>query len=338
MNSICRAGIFAAGLSLAMLSGAGAMEANSVVNGDWEITWDDQTATARNLKTGKEVTLFQDSASEEEGNVHQDDSTMLSVVGTSLSWSNSWYAEGGAHPSYGKMLRTVDLEDAKGSLVTLFGEAPVFERLMREPTVRMAIDGMLAEREARPVPENLKQLLERADGGCFAAMGDSLLSEFYFVHRLGGNIAVVQIGLSHGCEVNRGSFTELTRLYFPIPEIRKADFDKAVKDGVLADVPFRKTSFNCARAGTNIEFAICTDPAVAKLDVAMSKRYKAARRTATGDAKAQVKKDQRAWMETRNGECASPTNEMLYDGNSPFYGSIVECLVKSYEARLATLK
>ena len=340
MKSIYRVVVSISVLALAMsslLTFANAAEAKTVTNGDWEITWGGGAASVRNLKTGEKKVLFESlvAKSEEDG---QSTYEVLSVVGTIISYSNSWYFEGGAHPSYGTTWSSVDLESPSTNLVALFGEQPVYERLMREPLVQSAIAGVLAERDAQPMPTNWKELVERADGGCFASMGDSLLTDYHFAYRLGGTLVAVQIGLTHGCEVNRGSFTKLGMLYFPIPDQSKADFDRAVKDGVLEDRPFQKTSFNCAKAGTAIEFAICTDAAVAKLDVAMAKQYKAARQAAAGEAKQKIKKDQWAWIETRDRECAAPTNEMLYDGNGEFFATIEACLVKYYENRLAALK
>lgn len=340
MNAINKVGIAAIGLSLVLLAGVNAAKAKRIVNEGWKITWDDGGATARNQKTGKELTLFKDESSNEEGDSYKNDYTMLSVVGTNVSWSYTWYAEGGAHPSYGEKWTSVNLDSAAVNLAALFGEEAVFTRLMQDPVIQMAAGGGLAVDKVgppKPNPNNLKQLLEQADGGCFAAMGDNLLTDYFFAYRLGKNIAVVQIGLTHGCEVNRGNFTKLNKLYFPIPREMKKDFRRAVKKGVLEDIPFQKTSFNCARAGTTIEFTICADAAVAKLDVTMAKRYKAARRAATGDEKDQIKKDQRAWIANRNRECSWPGNELLYD-KGEFFGSIEACLVSFYEKRLAALK
>lgn len=224
------------------------------------------------------------------------------------------------------------------NLAELFGEKAVFKRLMQDPFVQLALAGELdGIKLPIPSPTNLKQLLERADGECAATMGDSLLTDYYLAYRLNGNIAVAQIGLSHGCEVQRGAFTELHKLYFPVPDKLKADFDKAVRDGILEDRPFQKASFNCAKAGTSIEFAICTDAALAKLDVAMANRYKAARQAATGDARARIKQDQRDWIKTRNRECALPGDRVYYEKPGEFANAVEACLMKSYEARLGML-
>jgi uncharacterized protein YecT (DUF1311 family) len=344
MNLLCKTGTVAFVLALAAIQlsavAAQAAETTSVINRGWKIVWDDEIATARHKKTGKETVLFKDESSDEVGDSYRIDHEILSVVGTTVSWSRSWSSEGGAHPSYGEVWSTVDLDSPAINLAALFGEEAVFTRLMQDPVIQMAVGGGMAEKAGPPKsnPNNLKQLLEQADGGCFAAMGDNLLTDYYFAYRLGGNIAVVQIGLTHGCEASRGNFTKLNKLYFPIPREMKKDFRRAVKKGGLEDIPFQKTSFDCAKAGTTIEFTICTDAAVAKLDVAMAKQYKAARRAASGEARKRIKKEQRAWIATRNRECSWPGNEILYDGKGEFFGSIEACLVNSYEKRLAVLK
>jgi hypothetical protein len=173
MNAINKAGIAAIGLSLVLLTVVNAAEAKSVVNEGWKITWDGGIATARHQKTGKEITLFKDESSDQEGDRYNNDYTMLSVVGTNLSWSFTWYGEGGAHPSYGEKWSSVNLDSAAVNLAALFGEEAVFTRLMQDPVIQMAVGGGMAEKAGPPKsnPNNLAQLLEQADGGCFAAMG-----------------------------------------------------------------------------------------------------------------------------------------------------------------------
>jgi uncharacterized protein len=139
--------------------------------------------------------------------------------------------------------------------------------------------------------------------------------------------------------VNRGAFTELARMYFPIPDALRADFDKAVRDGVLEDKPFQEPSYDCNKAETGTEFTICTDAELAKLDVQMAKSYKAARRAATGDARKRIRQDQRDWIEGRNRKCSQPYEEPLEGaGMGETFANTVACLANSYKARLAALK
>ncbi|MCK5276041.1 MAG: DUF1311 domain-containing protein [Alphaproteobacteria bacterium] len=319
MNSITGKRIFPFVLALsamAVLPGAALAEkSTTAVNHGWEIVWDDVTATARHVETGGEKELYRDERgeTEEEGFT---DYRMLSVVGTVVSHSVRWYSGDGAHPSYGTAWTTLNLDpDSSASLADLFGEEAVFSRLMDDATVQSALNGVYTDTQdkSHPTPNNLGELLEYVDGGCHAWMGPSMLKQFYFPYRLGGKIAVVQIGLTHGCEVNRGDFTELTKLYFPIPDKLKADFDQAVKDGVLEDKPFQKASYDCNKAESAIEFAVCTEPELAKLDVAMGKRYRQLRRSLGGDEKARLVADQRNWIKARNTECGNGDPSCLKD-------------------------
>ena len=329
--------VMAAAILLAPSGAARAEKTNSVINHGWRIVWDDASATARHVETGREIKIFQD----EKGETEEDgyiDNTMLSVVGTVVSYSSEWYSEGGAHPSYGKSYSTVDLSkvdpaktDAAGSrnpaadLSELLGKKTVFRQLARDPSVKASISGEFSEigGEAGPEPKSLGELLKVADGGCRARMGENLLTDFAFLHRLGGRTAVVRIGLTHGCEVMRGEFTELDNLYFRIPDALAEDFERAVRAGSLAYRDFEKASYNCEKAGTAIEFAICDDARLAGLDVAMAARYREVRRKRAGDDRGWVKKRQREWIAERNRNCAS--------GN-------VDCLAESYETWLAELR
>ena len=346
MNSSYKSGILAIVIILAAMpvshTAARAAETTSVVHHGWEIVWGGGAATAKNLKSGEKRTLFVSEKSAEDEPMSESNYEMLSVVGTILSWSNSWYSEGGAHPSYGTAWNATNLDpDRSADLADLFGKEAVFSRLMRDVTIQSALNGVLTDTEdqPRPTPKNLDELLEYVDGGCHARMGPDMLMQYYFPYRLGGKVAVVEIGLSHGCEVNRGSFTELARLYFPIPDALRADFDKAVRDGVLEERPFQEPSFNCNKAETGIEFAICTNAELAKLDVDMARRYKAARRAAAGTARKRIKQDQRNWIGRRNRECAQPYEEPLEDaGKGETFAHTVACLANSYKTRLAALK
>lgn len=339
MNSLCKTVVFASILALVGLSitpvDARAGAVKSVVSHGWKITWGNGVATAKNLKTGEVRQIFANGKSAEDEPYYADEYEMLSVVGTIVSWSRtSASEENGVEVDWSSR----DLNGEVVSLATLFGEKAVFDRLMRDPVVRAAAGGEFAGGNGppKPNPTNLAQLVKQADGGCFAAMGDRLLSDYHFAYRLGGNIAVVQIGLSESCQGDRRDVIKLNKLYFPITRELREDFNKAVRSGVLKDRRFQRTSFRCAKADTAVEFAICTDAAVAKLDLAMARRHGVARRVARGEAKLKLEKDQQFWLKKRNRECSWPGNKEISKGE--FHGSIEACLTKYYKTRLAALK
>jgi uncharacterized protein YecT (DUF1311 family) len=82
-------------------------------------------------------------------------------------------------------------------------------------------------------------------------------------------------------------------------------------------------SFDCGKAGTAVEMAICSDVALARLDRDGAGAYGTALKFASDDAAREaVRQAQRAWLSTRDRSC----------------GGDVACLTRLYEERLAELK
>lgn len=330
MASIVMAGMLA-------VSGAMAAETKTATGDQWRVEWGGGKAEAIHLQSGKRVVIFESEKSKPGEPAFEGTYKMTSVVGSVLSYTYSWYGEGGAHPSYGKSFSTVDLsriDDPNkpypgnpryrslpgADLRRMFSEPVLFASLMRDPNIREAVEEGL--KKGKPAPTNFSELL-RVDGGCRMSMGTALVSNFQFGYLLGGRVAALRIGLTHGCEVMRGTFTDLATLHLPVPETMKKAFHEAVTQGSLEDRPFQKASFNCLKAGAAIEFSICADAGLAELDVALSRRYVGLRKSLKGKARKQIRTSQRAWMKKRDSDCAA--------------GS-VKCLTRSYKERLAALE
>lgn len=97
-----------------------------------------------------------------------------------------------------------------------------------------------------------------------------------------------------------------------------------LKGLMRADWKAPAASFDCTRAGTAIEKAICADVALARLDRNVAESYGRKLKYAYEDAeKAKVKAEQVAWLAARNQKCA--------DGAPA-------CLTEVYTARLAALE
>lgn len=92
----------------------------------------------------------------------------------------------------------------------------------------------------------------------------------------------------------------------------------AIALGLLTIAPAHAASFDCAKAGTMIEKAICGDPALSELDSQLAQAYKGA--LATTSNKDGLKAEQKAWLAQRN-QCQTPT-----------------CLTGAYQTRLNTLQ
>lgn len=80
-------------------------------------------------------------------------------------------------------------------------------------------------------------------------------------------------------------------------------------------------SFDCARATTATEHAICAVPELGRLDEQMAEAYRGAvEAAADADSKRRIKTDQRAWLKSRN-RCSNDSG----------------CIRRAYEERLGSL-
>lgn len=85
----------------------------------------------------------------------------------------------------------------------------------------------------------------------------------------------------------------------------------------------RAASFDCAKAGTPTEKAICKNPAVSKLDEEVAAAFKTAQGFwPAGTWKAYILKEQRDWLSERNFDCKADA----------------ACLQQDYQRRLTYLK
>jgi uncharacterized protein YecT (DUF1311 family) len=97
-----------------------------------------------------------------------------------------------------------------------------------------------------------------------------------------------------------------------------------LKDVIRPDWRTPAASFDCARAATVVEHAICADAALARLDRQTAEAYQAALRNAyEPTAQAKLRQEQRDWLAKRNATCVLPVS--------------VACLSILYRDRLAVL-
>jgi uncharacterized protein YecT (DUF1311 family) len=86
-----------------------------------------------------------------------------------------------------------------------------------------------------------------------------------------------------------------------------------------------KTSYDCAKAGTETENAICHEKELADLDLQLASLYRSALVKLTAAGRATLRAEQRDWMAKRDKEC-------------PIYKGWVGCLLDSYQKRIDELK
>ncbi len=86
-------------------------------------------------------------------------------------------------------------------------------------------------------------------------------------------------------------------------------------------------SFDCAKAASPTERAICSDVALARLDRAVAEAYMSALEASDDGAKTAVRTQQRAWLGRRNDACKSEAA-----------AGLTACLTGVYNERLAALQ
>lgn len=100
-----------------------------------------------------------------------------------------------------------------------------------------------------------------------------------------------------------------------------------VRDGLRPDPRAPAASFDCTKAGTDVERAICSSRELAQLDRRVADEYFTAVSWAVDEpAKAKLKSEQKAWLARRDGQCRVAAQ------------SIVACLTASYQGRLKALQ
>ncbi|MDH5559026.1 MAG: lysozyme inhibitor LprI family protein, partial [Alphaproteobacteria bacterium] len=78
--------------------------------------------------------------------------------------------------------------------------------------------------------------------------------------------------------------------------------------------PFQEAGFDCEKAETPIEYAICTDDSDARLaflDRSIAQWYSLQRQKLEGEEKARLRSDQRDWIKARNTKCADADRDCL---------------------------
>jgi hypothetical protein len=190
------------------------------VSSSWKVHKTNGKIIAENSVTGKVKTIFSDVDQPQESSRYD----LASLVGPLLSVKESLYWEGGAHPGYLTRMETVNLVTDKSPvlLTDLFPETALLAALLKDPIVLRSLAGQK--------PKTIRELIQVADGGC--EIGFHLLNESFAFHHIRKDRVAVRIGLSHGCEVMRGNYTELG-FYLPIPQGLRDFLEVAAKRGTL---------------------------------------------------------------------------------------------------------
>ena len=157
--------------------------------------------------------------------LNQIDHKMLSIVGPYVCFQEDYYAEGGAHPSYGTVYHTYNMKtDTSIRMQDLFSEQDILNALQKNELIQ---DYLIEQKPA----SSLESLFDNLDGECDFYFTMGILENFAF-HHLKDNQVEVRIGVSYGCEVMRGNFEQIA-LSLPIPKSIKKALKRAEKKGTL---------------------------------------------------------------------------------------------------------
>lgn len=106
-----------------------------------------------------------------------------------------------------------------------------------------------------------------------------------------------------------------------------------VSMSVLLNLTAHAASFDCAKAGTNVEKLVCADAELSKLDERMAKNYNDALKTYP--VPGALKLRQKQWLKRRNA-CV-PVEADPYHEQDVIDKSTTNCLKESYEQRLTEI-
>ena len=198
-------------VSLLLVAFAGSVRAAGFVeSGGWRISWDDSRGIAhRAAELSAEIVLYEQPGPSEDCDYNELRGRVLSVVGSLVSFetTSGWYCQGNAHNGVVASFSTVDLDTGTEADIRQFvPETTIVAALKQDALVANALNGR--------DPDDLRGLIDQADGGC-AVSFLSLATSFAFYELRGDRIAV-RFGLGHGCEVMRGALNEIeVELPFP---------------------------------------------------------------------------------------------------------------------------
>ena len=192
----------------------------------WDIRWSEHYAMADKFVIYYEQ-QWDNTESEFSGKV-------LSIVGPYVSYkiSSHGYSQGAAHPWAVSHFDTINISTGKKATLTdIFEAKDIYHALIKDNVIVKALKGA--------TPKNLPELLAKVDGGCDFYFSKKSLSNFAF-HHVNKNRVAVRLGLSHGCEVQRGNLTQIG-FYLPIPNQLKEQLTRAKANSTLMNTMTKLT-------------------------------------------------------------------------------------------------
>jgi hypothetical protein len=198
---------------------------NKIDAGEWLIYWDNTHCISLEKVNLKLDTLFANlylKAKSNDGCLVNNRYKLLSVVGPFVSFLSLKFqdCEGGNHPTDYVYYSTINLKSKKNiSLNNIFDSKILFSSLIKTSWVNNYLHNNK--------PKNLTELINELDGGCEISFMYSL--EQFAFKSISDSSVIVQFGLEHGCEADKGNFSNF-EVKLPIPDQYLYHFTNANKN------------------------------------------------------------------------------------------------------------
>ena len=196
--------------------------------------------------------------------------------------------------------------------------------------------------------EGLENLL-REQKSCKAAM--ALLSECRWGSSADTEFSAIVVsicekefyqGLSKAAQTDYGERMQLCAyryagqqgsLYMSMAATCQSEVAARFADPDAAREPLGRASFNCGKAVTALEKAICSDRKLGRADLVLAQSYREAVASldADGETRGALIADQRRWLDRVARKC------QLADGGTPFSAKSLACVRGAFEQRFALL-
>jgi hypothetical protein len=213
---------------------------NTITNLNWEINWNDSIAIAVNNTNNFIDTIYESYHIVEEDTdcsasplYIDDDFTMLSVVGSYISYEEKFYSDGGClpHGTANFNYKTYDLNKQKVQLLTeLWDEQQILPELLKVKIIKEYLTRCTNDIDSL-AKKGFKVVMDCLNNFCEDVYFDDLLENYAF-YNVSDNNVTIRFGLPHCSEFYRGSFTEF-EITLPIPGTLGDQFKKAKTDQTL---------------------------------------------------------------------------------------------------------
>ena len=170
----------------------------------WKLIENDSLTIIKNSISNKLDTVFinEDESDPDDssaaGNYFYSEYTVISIVGSYLSYKYIYSGSGGLHPIAGTWYRTININTKQNlSLDSLFTPGSIYKVLSVDTNFTKYLTGKQTK--------NLSEFIQSLNGSCEISFADLLVS--YAITSINNSYVTIKFGLTNGCELMPEKFT-----------------------------------------------------------------------------------------------------------------------------------